>query len=47
MKKIYWAKEESLLKSITVYRQTLRAKENFKIIGYKMDKDFIKALGMG
>ncbi len=26
--------------------QTLRAKENFKITGYKMDRDFIKALGM-
>lgn len=26
--------------------QTLRAMENFKITGYKMDKDFIKALGI-
>ena len=26
--------------------QTLRAMENFKITGYKMDKEFIKALGM-
>ncbi len=26
--------------------QTLRAMENFKLTGYKMDKDFIKALGI-
>ncbi len=26
--------------------QTLRAKENFNITGYKMDRDFIKALGI-